>query len=186
MELLISGLLIWSLVHFIPSLAPALKNKLTGTLGETGYKLSFTALIITALALIVFGWRNTIPTQLYYLPGLFRHLAMLLIVFAFILLGAASYPSRIKNYIRHPQLAGVMAWACAHLLLNGDSRSLLLFGGLGLWAFLEVIFINRRDGEWVKKPTPGWGREIRGLLISLVIIVVVVMIHPYLAGVPIR
>ncbi len=62
-----------------------------------------------------------------------------------------------------------MVWATAHLLLNGDSRSVLLFGWLGIWALLEIVFISRREGEWVKKPVPGWSREIRGLAISLVI-----------------
>ena len=46
MLLLIAGLIIWSLVHFIPSLASPLKQKLLDRLGEKGYKLAFTALIL--------------------------------------------------------------------------------------------------------------------------------------------
>ena len=111
---------------------------------------------------------------------------MLLILVAFILFGASNYPTRIKQLIRHPQLTGVIVWAFAHLLLNGDSRSVLLFGSLGAWAVLEIIFINKREGEWVKQPPPGWAREIRGLVISLVVFVVVVMLHPYMTGVSIR
>ena len=113
-------------------------------------------------------------------------LGMLLVVIAFILMGASNYPTRIKQYIRHPQLTGVIVWAFAHLMLNGDSRSVLLFGGMALWAVLEIVFINRREGEWTKTHVPGWGREVRGLVISLVVVVVVVMLHPYIAGVPIR
>ena len=64
----------------------------------------------------------------------------------------------------------------------GDSRSVLLFGGMGLWAILEIIFINRREGEWVKQPVPGWAREIRGLAISLVVFIVIVMLRPYIAA----
>ena len=186
MELLISGLLIWSIVHLIPSVAPSMKTKWVGTLGETGYKLSFTVLLLVSLALIVFGWRASEPSFLYQIPTGARHAVLLLILVAFILFGASNYPTRIKNYIRHPQLTGVMIWATAHLLLNGDSRSVLLFGSMGAWALLEIIFISRREGEWVKKPAPGWGREIRGLVISLVVFAVVVAIHPYIAGVPIR
>ena len=186
MGLLIAGLLIWSLVHFIPSLAVPLKQKLVTQLGEKVYKLLFAALMFIALALIIFGWRSTVPSYLYQLPGFTRHIAMLLILFAFILMGASNYPTRIKQLIRHPQLTGVIVWAFAHLMLNGDSRSVLLFGGMGLWAILEIIFINRREGAWVKQPVPGWAREIRGLAISLVVFVVVVMLHPYIAGVSIR
>jgi uncharacterized membrane protein len=32
--------------------------------------------------------------------------------------------------VRHKQLTGVKAWAVAHLLVNGDLASILLFGGL--------------------------------------------------------
>lgn len=186
MELLIAGLLIWSLVHLTPSLAAPLKQKLVTQLGEKVYKLLFTALMLTSLALIIFGWRSTTPSHLYQLPEFTRHIAMLLVLIAFILFGASNYPTRIKQFIRHPQLTGVAVWAFAHLLMNGDNRSVLLFGTMGLWAILEIIFINRREGEWVKQPVPGWAREIRGLAISLVVVVVVVMLHPYMTGVSIR
>lgn len=186
MGLLISGLVIWSLVHLIPGLAQPLKQTLTGKLGENGYKGIFSLLMITALALIVFGWRSITPTFLYQLPVYVSHMAKLLVLFAFILFGASNYPTRIKNIIRHPQLTGVIVWSIAHLLLNGDSRSVLLFGWMGVWALLEIIVINRREGEWIKLDPPAVSREIRGLLISLVVFVVVVLIHPYIAGVSIH
>ena len=186
MKLIIAGLIIWSLVHLVPSVAQPLKLKIKGKLGENGYKLIFTVLILASLALIVFGWRSTVPTTLYVLPLYTRHIAMFLVLIGFILFGASNYPTRIKSVVRHPQLTGVIVWAAAHLLLNGDSRSLVLFGGLGVWALLEIILINRREGDWVKPAAPGWARELRGLVISLVVFVVIVMIHPYIAGMPIR
>lgn len=186
MAMLIAGLLLWSLVHFVPSLAPSLKARWIGAMGEGGYKASFAALVITGLVLIVFGWRHTLPTHVYVLPGAVRHIAMLMMVFAFVLFGAAKYPTRIKNVIRHPQLSAVLVWAVAHLLMNGDSRSIVLFGWMGCWALLEMVFINRREGAWVKQPAPAWSREFKGLAISAAIFVVVVLIHPYIAGVPIK
>ena len=186
MKLLIAGLTVWSLVHLVPSMAIPLKQKLTGLLGENGYKLTFTALILISLALIVFGWRSSVPTTLYVLPAATRSISFLLILIAFILFGASNYATRIKLFIRHPQLTGVVLWASAHLLLNGDSRSLLLFGWLGIWAILEIILINRREGEWVKPTPPGWAREIRGLVISLVVLVVFAVAHPYFTGFPIH
>ena len=185
MGLLIAGVLTWCLVHLLPSVAAPQRQKLITQLGEKAYKLLFTLLIFSSLALIIFGWRSTIPALLYQLPGFTRHIAMLLVLLAFIVFGASNYPSRIKQFIRHPQLTAVIIWAFAHLLLNGDSRSVLLFGGMGLWAILEIVFINRREGEWVKQPVPGWAREIRGLAISLVVFVVVVMLHPYMTGIAI-
>lgn len=186
MEMMIAGLLLWSVVHLTPALAPGLRQSLIGRLGENGYKGVFALLVVLSVVLIVFGWRHTIPTHVYLPPPAFKHAAMLLIVLAFILMGAAQYPTRIKRVIRHPQLAGFMTWAVAHLLLNGDSRSILMFGWLGTWALLEMILINRRDGAWVKPGAPDWRREFRGLAISMVIVVVVVFIHPYITGVPVR
>jgi len=104
MELLIAGVLIWSLVHLIPSLAKPLKQKCIGILGENGYKLVFTGLMFTALALIIFGWRSSVPTTLYVLPLYLRIASIILIVIAFIIFGASQYATRIKAYVRHPQL----------------------------------------------------------------------------------
>lgn len=185
MELLISGLVIWSVVHLTPAVAPAIKVKWMAAMGEKGYKLSFALLLLLALAMIILGWRSIEPSFLYQIPAAARHPVLLLVLLAFILFGASNYPTRIKNFIRHPQLTGVLVWAVAHLLLNGDSRSVVLFGWMGAWALLEIIFINRRDGAWVKQAVPGWPREFRGLAISLAVFVAVVLAHPWIAGVPI-
>lgn len=135
--------------------------------------------------MIVVGWRSITPEFLYLLPPFTRPIAMLLILAAFILFGAAKAPTRIKQYIRHPQLMSVVLWATAHLMLNGDSRAVILFGTLGIWAILEMVFINNRDGEWVKPSIPGWGAELKLLAIGVVMYVVVIFLHPYIAGVPV-
>ncbi|MEH6454412.1 MAG: NnrU family protein, partial [Psychromonas sp.] len=111
MALLLIGLLIWIVVHLIPSLQVNIKIKLVDAIGENGYKGIFTLSIIIALALIIIGWRSSVPTQLYYLQGPVRTIAMLFLPFAFILFAAANYPTRIKQYIRHPQLTGLLIWA---------------------------------------------------------------------------
>ena len=183
MELLIAGLVLWSGVHFIPTLVPGLKRQVQSKLGDKGYQGVFALLIVAALALIIYGWRHSTSETLYILPMAARQAAMALMVVAIVLFGAAQYPTRIKQYIRHPQLSSVLLWSIAHLLANGDSRSLILFGGLGLWSLLEMVLINRREGAWEKPEIPSWARELRGLAISLVILVVLVFAHPYLSGV---
>ncbi|MEP5569110.1 MAG: NnrU family protein [Halioglobus sp.] len=186
MTLLIVGVLLWSVVHFIPSVGLPFKQSLVAKLGENGYKGVFSLLLVAALLLIVFGWRSIDqPIHLYTLPLWTRHLGMLLIVIAFVLFVAAGVPTRIKQVIRHPQLTGLLIWAAAHLMMNGDSRSLVLFGGLGIWALLEMVFINQREGQWVKPEVPGMGQEIKILVISAVVVAVVIFAHPWLAGVAI-
>ncbi len=85
--------------------------------------------------------------------------------------------------IRHPQLTGFAIWAGAHLLANGDRQSLILFGGLGLWAVLAILFINRRDGAWVKPDPLPMTAEVKPLAIAIVGFAVLFFAHPWLFGV---
>jgi uncharacterized membrane protein len=170
----------------IPSIAPSVKLQWKSLLGKNGYKASFAVLIVISIVLISLGWRSTQPDYLYTLPPVATHIAMSLLVIAFILMGASNYPTRIKRYVRHPQLSGLMVWGIAHLILNGDNRSVVLFTTLAIWALLEMIFISKREGLWQKPQAPSIGQEIKGIVISLIVIVVVVMVHPYIAGVAIR
>ncbi|MCL1038319.1 NnrU family protein [Shewanella submarina] len=179
---LILGVLLWSLTHLLPSLAPNWRAaQLASSVGR--YKGLFSLSILISLGLIVYGWRHT-PVEYLYVAGMgMRHATMSLMLVAFILFGASMYPTRIKRLIRHPMLMSVVVWAVAHMLSNGESRSLVLFGGLGAWALVQMLLINRRDGDWVKPDVGSWVREIRGAVISLVIMVAAVWLHPYFAGV---
>ena len=184
MAMLILGLTIWIAVHLFPSVAPASRQRLVSRLGNGAYQGVFSLLLITGLLLIVFGWRNTTPVNVYAPPAELRHPAMLLVVLGFILMVAASFPTRIKRVIRHPQLTGVLLWAVAHLLLNGDSRSVLVFAALGAWSVVSMLTINRREGAWIKPAAPaGWAREIATVVIGLVVSAGTVWFHEYLSGI---
>ena len=184
MLLLLIGLLLFTGVHLIPSLAPELRQRWYGRMGEGGYKGAFSLLLLLGIGLIVAGWRSTQPAVIYMLPPAVHPVALGLLVLAFLLLVVSTRQSRLRQWIRHPQLTGVLLWGVAHLLLNGDSRSLLLFGGLTLWALVEIIAISRREGVWIKEPVPGWGAEVVTLLITAVVVGVVVAVHPWIAGMP--
>ena len=180
------GLTLWIAVHLFPSVAPAARQKLVARMGERGYQGAFGLLILVGLVLIVYGWRSAVPTQIYDPPGALRHPAMGLVVIGFMLMVAANFPAtRVKRFIRHPQLTGVLLWAVAHLLANGDSRSLLLFSAIGAWCVVSMMTINRRDGRWQKPREPmAWGKEILIPVIGLLIAFAVVRFHQYIAGVP--
>ncbi|CCN48554.1 putative NnrU protein [Vibrio nigripulchritudo MADA3029] len=187
MLLMILGLLMWSAIHFVPTLAPQLKRNMINQVGENGYKGIFSLLVVAGLLMIIFGWRSTIPNYLYVLGPEFRGLTMLLMLVGFILFGAAQGKTRIKRYIRHPQLMSVIVWAVAHLISNGEQRSVLLFGGLALWAVIEIIVINRRDEEWVKPDIPPVSQELKTHIISLVLyLITAFFLHVYLSGIPLR
>lgn len=182
MLLLILGVLLWAGAHLFITLAPDARRALIGRLGAGPYKGLFSLVLVAALVLIVFGWRSTPPASLWLPPPGMRHATMLLVPIAVILFISARAPTDIKRLIRHPQLTGVKLWAVAHLLSNGETRSIILFGGLLAWAVLEVIFINRRDGAWVKPAPVGAAKTLVSAAIGLVISAVLMAVHPWLAG----
>lgn len=182
MLLMTLGLTLWTLIHWTPAVFPGLKNSWRDALGPAAYQGSFALLILAGLGLVVLGWRNTSPESLYQPLIALRHVAMALSVVGFILMGASNYNSRLKAWLRHPQLIGFMLWATAHLLLNGDHKSVLVFGWLWLWAGSEIVLINRRDRHWQAPEVVSWPKELLGAVVSLAVVALVVWIHPYLSG----
>jgi uncharacterized membrane protein len=180
---LVLGVLVWSVVHASRSGAPALRARLVARLGADPYRGLFSLVILSSVALMVVGWRATTP-RLLYAPPLWGHGAALALMFvALVLFAASGLPTNIKRAIRHPQLTGVALWSLAHLLANGDSRSLVLFSVLGIWALLEMVLINRREGAW-QRPLPlPLSAEVKPLLGGLVAYVILLLVHPYLFGV---
>jgi uncharacterized membrane protein len=186
MTLLTMGILLFALVHFIPSMAPALKANAIKRMGEGGYKGCFSLLLLASFALIIFGWRSVIPEIVYMPLSALHTFALAVMLFAFLLLAISARQSRLRLLIRHPQLTGVALWGISHLLLNGENRSIVLFGGMALWACIEIVAINRREGSWIKGDVPPWSSELVNVLIAAVTVAVVVYLHPWLSGLPVR
>jgi uncharacterized membrane protein len=184
MSMLIIGMCLWAGVHLVPSATPGLRQGLVDRLGFDGYRGVFSLSLLAALALIVYGWRSSQPSSLYLPPADLRPAALVLMALAFICLGASQRPTRIGRIVRHPQLTGLLLWSASHLMTNGDNRSLILFAGMGAWAILEMILISRREGAWQKPAVPAWGKEILGVVITLIVMGGVMWAHPWLAGVP--
>ena len=183
MSVLIAGVAVWIIVHLIPGVAPGFRQKLINSAGEGPYKGIFAVAIVSSIVLLVIGWRATPEAYLYILPPWSRLLGFVLMFVSFVLLGATHYKTAIKRYVRHPMLMGVFVWSVSHLLTNGTTRSLILFGGLGAWALIEMPLINAREGSREMPESPGFGAEIKGVLISAVVFGVMLFLHPYFAGV---
>jgi uncharacterized membrane protein len=183
MTLLISGVLAWALIHLVPAALPGMRNALVAKAGEKPYRGIFSLLILASLVMIVIGWRSSPPAAVYTPPAWGATLAFMLMFLAVVLFGASHAKTNIKRIVRHPQLTSVLLWSVAHLAANGDSRSMILFGGLGVWALIEMSLINRRDGKWVKPERAAMKSEMIGATISVVVFLVLIALHPYFAGV---
>ena len=183
MSLLIAGVVLWSFVHLVPAALPGVRANLTTKFGEMPYKGLFALDIIIALALIVFGWKSALPTALYAPPLYGSPIPSVFLFLSILLLVASSLPNNLKRFVRHPQMASVILWSAGHMLTNGDSRSVVLFGGFAIWAILEIVFINRRDGQWQKpKSTPLLSDAIAGV-VAVAVFAALVYFHAALFGV---
>lgn len=184
MAWLIAGVLLWSIVHLIPSLAPQVRTALVGRLGENTYKALFSIDMLIAIILIVIGWR-TAAIELLYSPPLYGSPAIpVLMLLSFVLFGAANAPGNLKRMIRHPMLTGMALWGIAHLLANGDNRSTILFGGMTIWAVLEIFALNHRDGEWIKPDEAPFSRDLMTVFAGAILFAIVFYIHEKAFGVP--
>lgn len=182
---LILGVVLWSVVHLYPSVAVSHRNQLSEKFGNS-YQATFALLIVSSIVLMVIGWKNTIPTAVYNPPSWGRHATMLLILIAIILFGAANTKTKIREWVRHPMLTGIIVWSIGHLLANGDIRSVILFGGLGVWAIISQITINKREGARVI-PTDSKGVKSLVILfvVSVVLYAILMFLHPYFTGISI-
>ena len=185
MALLIAGVVLWSIAHLVPSTAPGVRANLAGKLGEGPYKGLFAIDILLALGLIIFGWRSAVPTAVYAPPLFDSQIPVALIAVGIILFVASATPNNIKRFIRHPQMTAVILWSSGHLLANGDSRSLVLFGSFGAWAVLEIIFINKRDGVWNKPDAVPALKGLLTIVLAVIVILALARFHAAFSGVAI-
>ena len=163
---LILGLILFIGAHLIPTF-PALQKGLTARFGLNGYKLVVTLPSFAGLILIVDGavmFRGSPgDIQLWTPPVWSKHLAFVLMFAAFVLLAAASIPSKIRDAVKHPMVAAIMVWALAHLFANGDLLSLLLFGAFLLFSVYDRISVAAR-GVKPKEPAKGLAGDAKALV----------------------
>lgn len=183
MLLLILGIAIWSLIHFIPASAVEIRSNLIRRFGAGPYKATFAVITLASLLLMIFGWPNASKALLYIPPAQGALIALLLTFIAFVLFFAPYMANNFRRLIRHPQLVGVIFWGSGHLLANGESRSVVLFGGLAIWALIEILLLNRRDGSWSKPATAPVFADIKLLLVGAGLFTLFMFSHQLLFGV---
>jgi uncharacterized membrane protein len=191
MALLILGLVVFIGSHAF-TIARGPRAALIGRLGEGPYKGLYSLVSILGVVLIAYGfgqYRATSWVDVWSPPVWTRHLALLLVWVAFVLLAAAYLPGRIKSGAKHPMLAAVKIWALAHLLANGDLGSMILFGSLLAWAVVARIAVKRRrdevrDHAGPAAPPAGARNDILAVAIgTAAFLIFAIWLHPVLIGV---
>lgn len=181
--MLLAGIVLWFVTHAFPSVAPARRAALQQKLGEQPYRGVFSLVILAALLLIVFGWKTADPSAVYVPPAGPGILSFVLVLGGLILFFASRVNGHLKRVLRHPQMLGTILWAVSHLLTNGDSRSVALFGALTVWALFEIVMINRREGPRTAVVAASGKSDLVAVVIGSVAFAVVGHFHQSLFGV---
>lgn len=178
MAVLYLGLFLWIMGHLQKRLSPERR----AAMGDKGRGVA--ALIIgLGLVLMILGYVQAPFVPVYApVPGA-GHANNGLMFVAVYLFGVGKSRGILRAHIRHPMLTGVILWSVAHLLVNGDLASILLFGGLGAWALAEIIAINRA-GPW-DRPAPGRiGGDLINLAVAAVLYALIAGVHIWLGHNP--
>ncbi|MGH1464351.1 MAG: NnrU family protein [Cognatishimia sp.] len=179
MTLLLLGLLLWYAAHFFKRLAPN-RRAAMGDKGRGPVALT----ILAGVVLMVIGYRMSEYTHLWDRAGWATPVNNTLMIFALYFTSPGPSKGALFYKMRHPMLTGFMLWVISHLLVNGDLTSLVLFGGLGLWALLEIIVINRAEPSFSPNPKGSIAKDGMFFAISILLVGVIGYIHTFFGLTP--
>ena len=180
MTLLVAGVALWWAAHLFKRLAPGPRAKL----GEPGKGL-VAVLIVVSVILMVLGYRSADGAVYWGREPMWVGVNNLLMLVAFYFYAASAAQGAkvwLGTKVRHPQLTGFSIWAVAHLLVNGDVPSFILFGGLLIWAIVEILLINAQEGPWRRPERAPAKKEVVAIVVTVFVTVVVMGVH-YALGV---
>jgi uncharacterized membrane protein len=182
------GLALFLLPHLYGMFFPAGKAAVKAKWGEGPYKGLYTLASILGLLLVGLAYHGAYATGAvapYYTPWSgARHVTMLLVLIAFILVGASHGKGYIKAWVQNPMSWGIAAWAVGHLLANGENVVVMIAAAMLVVALLDIILSTARG----KVPThvPRLKSDIIAVVVGLVLYAAFLFgFHPYVLGVPV-
>lgn len=187
-------------VHLVP-MVPVWRAALVDRLGEGGYKAGFAVFALAGLIGAIVAYRFTPHAPLWPSPPPLRIITAILMFAAVLLFAGAKGVPWFKRIVRHPMLWGIGLLGVAHLLANGEVAGLILFGGLAVFGFAWQPLSDRRDAAvdpaaWAETrrttsfwPFAKWHARsdpvtLRPLIAGAIVYVALVLLHPWLFGVP--
>lgn len=181
---LTAGLALFFAAHTFSMFRDA-RAALVARLGALPYRGLYSVVSLAGFALIVHGYAHAPRIDLWLPPAGLRHVTMLLMLPVFVLLAAAYVPGHIKARLGNPMLLAVKTWALAHLLINGDLASMLLFAAFLVFGVVDFIAV-KRTGRSSVVASPRALFDVLAVVVGLIIYGAFIMgLHRALVGVPI-
>ncbi len=173
MATLVVGLVIFLGLHSTRIVAEGGRATAVRRLGEGPWKGVYSLLSLIGFVLIIWGFAQARWTaeRLWSPPVWTRHTTILLMLISLILIGAYIFKkSHIAVAVHHPMVWGVAIWAAGHLLANGSTADLLLFGAFLVWAVADLVSSYGRDRRnAVVYPAPNWGATAGAVVAGFVL-----------------
>ncbi|WP_299932022.1 NnrU family protein [uncultured Pelagimonas sp.] len=172
MLLLILGVLLWAGAHFFKRLMPE-KRAAMGDKGKGAVAIA----IVVSIVLMVLGYRMADGAVFWGRSPAMVGINNLILIFALYFTSPGPSKGAIFYKMRHPMLTGFALWAIAHLLVNGDVESFILFGGLLVWALAEMAIINKAEPNWTPPAKGAIAKDGMFFAISVLLLVIIGYIH---------
>lgn len=179
MVLLILGVALWALAHFFKRIAPDARARM-GNSGKGAVALA----LVVSIVMMVFGYKMADGAVFWGRHPATVGINNLMMIAALYFTSPGPSKGALFYRMRHPMLTGFLIWAAGHLLVNGDVASIVLFGGLGLWALVQMAIINRAEPNWTPPQKGIIRKDITFGAASVVLMLVIGWIHGLLGPVP--
>ncbi|NLS04401.1 NnrU family protein [Rhizobium sp. P32RR-XVIII] len=189
MALLIIGIILFLGLHLVRVIAPGFRQSMIASLGENGWRIAYSVVSILSLIVLIYGFGQArqVTGMLYNPPVWMAHIAITLMLIALICLAASLLPAgHIAVRTKHPMVLSVKIWAFAHLLANGETSSVLLFGAFLAWGVILRISLKRRQraGELKLRPFVSGKFDLYAIVIGAVAWALLIWrVHEWLIGV---
>ena len=152
---LILGLILFLGAHSVRIVADDWRTQKMQALGEKAFKGIHALISLLGFYLLVVGYGEARlqTVVLWNPPTATRHISLLLMLFASILMMAAYIPrNHLKIRMGHPMVLSVKVWALSHLLANGNLADVILFGAFLIWSVLNFKSARARDRAQTQGP----------------------------------
>ncbi len=173
--ILVLGVGFWWAAHLFKRIAPTRR----ASMGDAG-KGAVAGAIAVGIVLMVIGYRGTEFIPVWNPPAFMVHINNLLMLIALYMLSPAPKRGKLLAGMRHPMLTGFSLWAIAHLLVNGDLASIILFGGLLIWAILAARIVNAAEPKWQPRTGGSYAKDAIFLVASIVLLGIIGFVHNWL------
>jgi len=180
MFLLIVGLILWTAAHLLRSFAKEFRQNLQDKFGN-GSKGIIALAVVLSLVLMTIGYRSADIKLLWVAPLWMIYVNNILMILAlYVYFTTATKPGTafIMGSLKNPQLTGFKIWAVAHLIVNGDLASVVLFGGLLCWAVVEVV-ASKKTVSLVNRDKAPINSPLVHLALVFVVFIIIVALHSW-------